>query len=208
MGRQDLGRGTNRGCNNGRWFMTIYEPEEPKQNDVWFDMNFMILKYYDGANWTPFFGTGQMLVKKSSDEGIASTTTLQDDNDLFVANLESNSIYSIKTFIAAYGTTAADIKIAWSLGGSAALYGGRHALGPAASSTNNLDTNMVSGIRSIGASNPYGIEPSIFSSIQENFMIQTTGSTGSIQLRWAQNASSATRTTVTDASYIIYHRIQ
>ena len=207
MGNQSLGRQSNRGCNNPRMYTGIYEPEEPKENDTWFDLNYMILKYYDGAVWIPVYGTGDKYVLKTSDEGLASTTTVQTDNELFINNLESNSIYEIKLFMSAYGPTAADIKVNWLLGGSATGKTLRHCIGPAASSTSNLDTNAMCGIRGITAQNPYGLETSIFANIQEDFLIQTTSSTGSIELRWAQNTSNATRITVTTDSYITYKRI-
>lgn len=208
MSRQDLGRMSNRGCNNGRWWLDTYEPEEPRLNDIWFDMNFMLLKYYDGSAWQPFFGTGLNVVRKTTDEGLASTTTVQDDNELFIESLESNSTYHIQAFIGAYGTNTADVKISWLLGGSAAAATSRHCNGPATSSTNNLDTNISRGLRSMAAGQPYGIESSIFASIKEDFIVVTTATTGSIQMRWAQNTSQAIRTTVTSDSFIVYRRLQ
>lgn len=207
MGYQSLGRDSNRGCNNPRHFPSLYEPEEPKENDIWFDLNYMILKYYDGANWLPIYGTGEKYILKTSDESLANTTTVQADNELFVSDLESNSIYKINLKMGAYGPTAADIKVNWELGGSAVGLTNRHCVGPASSSTNNLDTNAMVGIRGITAQNPYGLDTSIFSNIQEEFLIQTTGSTGSIQCKWAQVTSNATRITVTTDSYIVYKRI-
>lgn len=208
MSRQDLGRQSNRGCNNGRWHICTDEPEEPKEFDIWFDMNFLILKYYNGSSWIPFFGTGTGIVRKTSDEGVASTTTVQNDNELFIASMESNSIYRISAFVVARGTNTVDIKINWLLGGSAAMIAGRHCQGPATSNTNSNDTNMGSTQRGITAQQPYGIEDNLYASIKEDFLIQMTSSTGSIQMRWAQNASSSVRTTVTTDSYIVYYRVE
>lgn len=146
-------------------------------------------------------------VHKTADESVASSTTLQNDNHLLVSVL-ANSEYEIIVRIAVNGAASSDFKMAWTL--PAGCTGQRFSSGPAVSSaTSTADTTT----RASGLTNSFGTEINygVFSTGQLSFVeeilyVVTSGTAGTVQMRWAQNASSATATTVVAGSYIVVRR--
>jgi ABC-type tungstate transport system permease subunit len=133
---------------------------------------------------------------KTSDESVASSTTLQDDNDLVVA-LEANSYYHFEVMHVYTGHSAADLKVgftgpAGSTGHFSVRYsaaGAGNAVGGAGALQSAVGSSTVSVSGSIG-------------------YIYTAGTAGNLQLVWAQNTSNATATVMKEGSWIRVVKIQ
>lgn len=154
-------------------------------------------------------GIGQRrFVKKTVDEGVTSSTTIQND-DALVVSLAANAEYELTCWVAANGSASGDIKMAWSL--PAGVTGQRYCLGPDTSSaTSTAATTMRASCLtdSFTTEINYGVFATNQQSlILETLYITTAGTAGNAQLQWAQNASSATATTVEAGSYIRIERV-
>lgn len=146
-------------------------------------------------------------VHKTADESVTSSTTLQNDNHLLVSVL-ANSEYEIIVRMAVNGGASGDVKMAWTV--PSGTTGQRFSSGPAVSSaTSTADTT----VRASGLTDSFTTEINygVFSTGQQSFIeetlyVVTAGTAGTVQLQWAQNASSATATTVEAGSYITVRR--
>lgn len=194
MGKKDFGKQWNRGCSNGRIFIIEIDDEAPKrpiQNDI--------LIYKD----SPY----KQFIKKAASETRTSTTTMQDDNDI-TFTLAKNGTYEIKCYFAASGSSVGNIKTEWSVSGGASQKSTRHCQGPGVSTTDSRDGTSRNTKHNLGTDVSYGIDGSRTSAIYETFLIETSGSDGTIQLRWAQNTSDASSTTLSTNSYAICTQIE
>ncbi len=143
-------------------------------------------------------------IYKSIDQGYSSDTTLNDDNVLkFTAS--ANTKYRIELFAVASGLTG-NIKLAWKAPSGA--NGLRSVLGPAANSTNRDDTNMRTGAHNLNTEVIYGLNSdSLWTSIQERFVITINATGGDVVLQHAQNVSSSDQTVMRGASFMIVKKL-
>lgn len=146
-------------------------------------------------------------VHKTADESVISSTTMQNDNHLLVS-VAANAEYEIELQMAANGSAAGDIKLQWTIPSGATTQ--RFCRGP---DTSSAGSSAATTIRCNGVTNGHGtaINYGLFSTseqswIEERMYIVTAGTAGVVQLQWAQNASTATNTTVEAGSYISYRR--
>lgn len=137
------------------------------------------------------------VVVKAADEAVTSSTTLQDDNHLILA-LEANATYTVEGVLFYDGQfNAGNLKLTWSLpsgatflwGVSAPATGGAAAFASQAVTTGNL---------SVGT---YGTGGSK-TTCRISATVVTSGTAGSMTLRWAQDASHATATTIYAKSWL------
>jgi hypothetical protein len=141
-------------------------------------------------------------VTKPTSQSVTSSTALVNDSALAVA-VAANANYEFTCqlfFIAANGP--GDIKWTWSVpAGSALIYQNLHNEG-GGTGVNN------SGVANSDADTPFaagGGSPTEAARMTGN--LNTSATTGNIQLRWAQNTSSATATQVRANSQLILRRI-
>lgn len=141
---------------------------------------------------------------KASNQTVTSSTVLVNDSELAVT-LTAGYTYRISLGLIANGATAGDIKLAWAItSGTMTMVGARLSTGPGASTTTTADTTArVSAAQtSLTLAVSYGTDGTLQAGINEELMIAVTV-TGVLTLQWAQNASSATATTVGSGSYIV-----
>lgn len=146
------------------------------------------------------------VVLKQADEPLVSTTALQNDDELFAA-VAANATYILDGHLAYSGEifTApgpADLKVDWTVPTGAVMRWSRVAYpSNAANSVDSVETDN-STIRVLGT---YGSTTTVTAGVRGRII---TGSTaGTLQLRWAQNASNATATTMKAGSWIRLVRI-
>lgn len=143
-------------------------------------------------------------IKKTSNETVNSSTTLQDDNDLF-CRLRPNQLYRIELFLMVASTSNdRDLKVAWSLTNCEQVTT-RNVIGPDVSCTAAYSTSVKISNFDLTASAVYGItsDTSRTSNIQESFLIKSGESGGFIQLQWAQYSSGAASVTLRSNCYMI-----
>lgn len=135
-------------------------------------------------------------IRKTSNETVTSSTTLQNDNELVYA-MAANTNYHFEISILYTGATAGDIKFSivvpsggdlWASGlipsgGTVSLFGPMAASG-----------SVVSSVDALGATNP--------TMIFIRGVVMNGSNAGDLQLQWAQGASSGTATTIYAGSYM------
>lgn len=140
---------------------------------------------------TPFTSSAESLkVRKSSNESVTSSVTMQNDDHLKLVLLE-NKTYIIDGVIFASSTSATpDIKIAF--------------FAPTGSTITIGYTNDVNEmvLASGATSSAIALPANTPTSIHVKGTVKTTSTSGDFQLKWAQSQSSASPTTVMEGSYL------
>ncbi len=144
-------------------------------------------------------------VRKKADESVTSSTTLQDDDELFF-NMEPNLYYRVEVSLHFFGATGGDIKAAFSLPSNASARGswsklGAGASGPAAVATDTWDARDPTTARPAGATGAASSSVMLWQGLVDS------GDGGEFQVQWAQNSSSGTATTVNAMSYLTAYRV-
>ncbi|MFF7200527.1 hypothetical protein [Streptomyces sp. NPDC008141] len=148
-------------------------------------------------------------VKKTADEPLPSSATLQNDNHL-LGSMAANAKYLVIARLAVNGPSGGDFKMAWTMP-TGTTVSQRFCRGPAVSSASSTADTTV---RSSGINGGHLVEINygLFTTgtqsfIEEILHVETAGTAGTCQLRWAQNISSATATTVELGSWLEIRRV-
>jgi Hemagglutinin repeat len=149
-----------------------------------------------------FASVAPLAVIKGADETVTSSTTLQNDDALFLPVI-ANATYLFKCYLNFEGGTggSSDIKWQWGVPASATLrYDGvyQRSDGTNIVGSTFIGTQTVAG-RTQGAATLCG-------AIMDGTLVMA-GTAGNIQLQWAQNTSSGTGTIVHAQSYLALWRI-
>lgn len=157
--------------------------------------------------------SGTLVKHKPSTESVTSSTTLQNDDDLFIDL--TPGMWRIELFAHAACTVAADtvdILSAWSNTGTMTSWA-RSCMGPGPSSVNTYGDSAAAGSgimhfngHALGSSILYGITDDGSSIIHEDLLLEVAAA-GRLQWKWAQNASNATPVTVSAAGRIYVTRM-
>lgn len=139
---------------------------------------------------------GPLTAKKTSDETVSSSTTLQNDDELFIA-LEANKTYAFEFFLLVLTNAAPDFK--WAITGPSGATG--RVLGDAVTGDTLFQT------QALGTSVAATLFASSTGGLVLHGTITTSATPGNLQLQWAQNTSSAISTTVESGSYLIVHEL-
>ncbi|THA82713.1 collagen-like protein [Streptomyces sp. A0592] len=139
---------------------------------------------------------------KTADESVTSSTSLQDDDHLTLS-VAAGGWYAVDLFLDVEADPAGDLTIGWSVPAGATMSWTEG--GISAGNTNNIgsiklqrnDAATSSGVGIIAAG----------SSVRPAGRLTVGGTAGSLQLRWAQTASSGTPTIVKTGSWLRLTRI-
>lgn len=148
-------------------------------------------------------------VTKASPEDVTSSTTLQTDDEL-TYSVEAGRTYAVVAHLAVTGAAAGDIKVDWTVTGGLAQVTPRACFGPGINTTDATATaaaaNTVgvnrSSVHDLTTAVAYGLDGTATTAIREEFTVAAT-TTGVLTMRWAQNSSSATKTTVAAGSRLV-----
>jgi hypothetical protein len=150
--------------------------------------------------------TTDLFVRKTATESVTSSTTLQDDDDLVLA-VEADSVYLLDALLFYDGGTAGDFKLAFTYPTGATIdY--VHTGPPTTASGgtgNTVDNRLIVetdtlGLGAAGAGTTLGVH------ITGVLVVDSTA--GSLQLQWAQFASSGTATRVFAPSYLYLRKVE
>ncbi|THA82719.1 hypothetical protein [Streptomyces sp. A0592] len=141
-------------------------------------------------------------VIKAADESVTSSTALQDDNHLIIP-LAAASTYTIEGALFYDGVyNAGNLKLTWSLPALATILWSPNApaTGGAAAYASNGTTagNLTVGTYGTGGTK---------TTASITATVTTFGTAGNMTLRWAQDASNATATTIYAGSWLRALRI-
>lgn len=148
----------------------------------------------------------QTSVVKSSDETVTSSTTFQNDDELFVS-VVANAQYFVEFFVIYDAVQAADIKIEWSAPTGSTFDWTHGGLGTSATgSTGSVSRNYRSlgDIGTIGGPSASGGALAI---IPGEGRLVTSGTAGLFRFRWAQNSSNSNGTIVKANSVLIVQKL-
>lgn len=166
-----------------------------------------IFEGYDGSAWqTVAFAPGFLFARKTTDESLSSSTTLQNDDHLFV-NVAANATYLVDAFLLYNSDSAVEMKFGWTAPAGATLIwnsGGISTTAPAgtpASIAWFAGSNLAS-VELIG-----GVGTGNDLVAQSRGILLTSGTSGTLQLQWAQGASSAIATTFKTNSHLMLRRV-
>jgi len=138
----------------------------------------------------------ETVIRKSANESVTSSTTLQNDDELLYA-MDANTNYHFEISVLFTGGTAGDMKFSITTPSGGDLWatgwipyaGGVSAFGPISASG-----GVISSVDALGTTNP--------TMIFIRGVVMNSSTAGNLQFQWAQNASSATATTVYAGSYM------
>jgi hypothetical protein len=165
--------------------------------------DFTHLERLSAADMNRYF-MQQAHVIKGSDESVTSSTTLQDDNELFLS-VSAGANYWVQGFIIYSADAAGDLKISFSgPTGSTFSY-----VSDAIGSTATSSVSTVSrSLQSLGSTpSPGGVGSGTNVVFMPKGVLQVGGTAGTLRLQWAQLASSAVATTVRARSLLIIRRL-
>ncbi len=147
-------------------------------------------------------GGGLMFAFKSADESVTSSTTLQNDDHLLFA-VEANARYKLDGYLSYTGAVspAGDLKIDWTIPAGASMKWASFAVNSNALTSYDVVVQSETGVRA------YGTLGAQEMALQPKGWLVTAGTAGTLQMRWAQNASSATATVLKTGSYLELKRV-
>lgn len=148
---------------------------------------------------------------KSVDESVTSSTTLQDDDELFVT-VQNGATYQLECVVGATGAgsaTLGDIAIGWTFpGGTLTHYaiGLTSAVAYGVSTTGQVNSVRFRDTTSPSSSYPFGTPSTNSGMIRIGLLYQCTAD-GTLKMQWAQRVSTGTATTVKAGSHLVGRRI-
>lgn len=145
-------------------------------------------------------------VKTGNETLPPSTTTMQDDDHLFIGGLAANATYILDGDIIYYAAVGADLQAGWSAPAGSTMEWSSWA--PSASHTGSPAYEGVLKFesRNISQTQAWGGTGAIIHAMPRG-CLQTSGTTGTLRFRWAQQAAVADSNIVYAKSWIRLQRV-
>ena len=139
-------------------------------------------------------GIGQAkVVRKTADETVNNSTTLQDD-DVLKWTVAANEVWAFEFFLRVSSEATPDFKAGWTVPSGASMAWARVVAAPA-----ELNAGETLLVATFGG----GIYDSVFC----RGVVVNGANAGTVQLQWAQNTADASNTQALANSWIIAHRL-
>jgi hypothetical protein len=160
-----------------------------------------ISEYSDGSAWQIW--SPHRFVRKTADESVTSSTTIQDDDHLLFA-IRASEVWQFELSLQVTGAAAGDFRFQVVGPTSYTVRYGYHALATAAASVEGDLRSQVS--NESGGDLTVGMVAATYLVTVQGIMVNSTNA-GNLKLQWAQGTSSGTATTVKVDSYLKGTRI-
>lgn len=147
----------------------------------------------------------ELYAPKTVDEAVTSSTTLQNDDELFLA-VAASCVYELQAFLIYDGAGANGLKVGWTGPSGATLdwwLDGNSGGNSSSTGTTYWGYTQIGSANNIGAA---GAGSKLVCRPAGRLITSTTP--GTLQLQWAQGSSSATATHIFANSYLRLKRIQ
>lgn len=146
---------------------------------------------YDGTGWV-LAAQQQVFCRKTADESLSSTTTLQNDDALLWA-VRTGAVYIMHLWVLYNSGTTPDFKLGFSVPAGTTMAWGWFGSDPTPAVVNAgpYSESSSTAAGGIGA-NQW---------LHAHGFITTAGTAGNVNFQWAQNTSDGTSTTVRAGSY-------
>lgn len=185
-------------------------PTSPFTGQMIFETDTKIIRIWNGSAWqfvknTQNIGDFVTIVKPSNETLPLSTTTMQDDDHLFLP-VEANATYLMDGDIIYSATATADLQVGWSGPSGAAMEWSSWAYSAAGSGSPAYEGILKFESRNIGQTQAWGGTGAIIHA-QPKGCLSTSGTAGTLKFRWAQQTSEATGNIVYAKSWIRLQRV-
>jgi len=145
------------------------------------------------------------IVTKQITESVTSSTTFQNDDELFVS-VEANAKYDVELFLLHSSGTTGRLKIQFTAPASASFAWGVHAA-EVNTTTSNAVPETVMASRTIGETAQIGGGNATGTTAFVRGTLTTSATAGTLTLQWAQVTSNATASQVRAGSILSIKRI-
>jgi hypothetical protein len=159
---------------------------------------------YDGSAWQFLRGVDRF-VRKTSDEIVNNSATLQNDDQLVIA-VSANSRYRLELMLICSSSTTADIKGGWTGPSGATLTWGTFAPHRAQTTITSASTS-VNLLAIGGVADMAGFGTSSNALYVLRGVLNVSSTAGNLQFQWAQSTADATNTTVRANSVLSVRRL-
>jgi hypothetical protein len=145
-------------------------------------------------------GVSKIFIRKSSNETVTSSATLQDDDELRFA-ISANETWKTEVFLNMVSSPTPDFKYAFTApaGLSSILYGYSQYT---AIATNSATSTAGSGITVITGTG------TVSNGLWIDCLVVNGATAGTVTFQWAQNTSNAAATTVRAGSFLVSERLK
>jgi hypothetical protein len=161
-----------------------------------------VFEVWNGSAWV--LGPNPPLyVRKTADESLANSTTLQDDDHLFVS-VVANAVYSVQGWILFTAGNVGDFKMGWS-----APTGATFNWNAGGSVNTNLQATFFD-VQDVGNTDSVGGNIGSTTRTQTatpHGLLKVSSTAGTFKFRWAQNTSEGTSLTVLTDSALMLQRV-
>lgn len=157
-----------------------------------------------------FDWTNPVILMKHRDQDATSDTSVGDDDELRI-RLPPNTVFKVDAYITVSSSSnTPDFKMDWNVNDNELLYDKRWVNGPAVSSADLTNSNMQIGRYAAASDVSYGCVSGIASSIHEHFIIKSgnINDDNRLEMRWSQDTSSGTATTVERGSHLVITKVE
>ena len=149
-----------------------------------------------GATGATGASTTDYKLRKTADESVTSSTTLQDDNDLLIALASGEAVeFSGMLFVTA-GSATPDIKMAFTVPAGATLYWFGEWF-------ENTIYGSTEGVVIGSTAKSFNVGSNLTGVIKFNGVVVNSTTAGNLQLRWAQNTSNGNATKLKIGSHLM-----
>ncbi|GAA4221562.1 hypothetical protein FHR32_005137 [Streptosporangium album] len=157
---------------------------------------------YNGSTWVQE-GVETLFKRKTADESVVNSTTVQDDNDLTVT-VGANRVYDVLLRLKLEGGSNGDFSYNWTLPSGASIDLAVTSMSTVVSGNEASIYNhsFPGGDRLLGMNTT----PATASIVMQGLLI-VGGTSGAVTFRWAQATSSTTTLFVKATSYMILRRL-
>lgn len=145
-----------------------------------------------------------ILGRATADTTKNASTTLGDVTGLAVT-LEANATYVFDGYVAYSSGATPDIKFGWTVPSGVTGHWSLHGMGTSSSWPGNIDSQHVTSYSSTIPAGGDGTTPTLAVWPLGYLVMDTTA--GTVQLRFAQNTSNASDTTVLTGSWLRFQRV-
>lgn len=180
------------------------QPATTTAGALWYDSSIGRLKYRNSSAWVEVEAPTHLLVRKSSDESVTSSTTLQDDDELKFA-IGANEKWVADFWIAGYSSSGTpDMKVAINIPSGATVTYWVVTSPSSQPSSGDLCSKLATSpgtafVCPLDQNGPHGY--------MVHVSVSNSTTAGDVVLQWAQNTSNATATTVKAGSSLEATRI-
>lgn len=157
---------------------------------------------WNGADWVP---ETSISVTRTGLQSLSNSTTMQDDDTLFLP-VARNTVYQVDALLIVDGPASGDVKVGWTVPSGSRMDWYGDGTDPAATATGFF--GLGRGWQDeTGTPSSATINTSTRNVLNPRGVLRVGGTSGTLQLRWAQVTASGSATRMRDGSTLTLTRL-